>query len=208
MFGLAFRLQVVGSGGVKLHAKYLVEFPSEVCYKLWPLVRDIGIEEAMELPDIPLVQVCSAHGRAGGVSWNEVHLLAIQVHYHHDCIIAMGIGELYNEVHRGNTPLLHRHLSRGEVVLGLGPDTEIVCTSVGPNILGHLGPLVILQYQLQHFPLSRMPSNAGLAVLLYNPPVEFWNTRHIDTILKGQDPILKGPFVCMDQFGTHDMSQL
>ncbi|KNZ77551.1 hypothetical protein J132_05144 [Termitomyces sp. J132] len=63
----------------------------------------------MELPDIPPVQVCSAHGRAGGVSWNEVHLLAIQVHHHHNCIVTIGIRKLYDKVHRGNAPLLCRH---------------------------------------------------------------------------------------------------
>ncbi|KAG5718648.1 hypothetical protein E4T56_gene16671 [Termitomyces sp. T112] len=38
----------------------------EVHYKLWPPVRDVGVREAMELPDVPLVQLCGAHGGAGG----------------------------------------------------------------------------------------------------------------------------------------------
>ncbi|KNZ76771.1 hypothetical protein J132_08682, partial [Termitomyces sp. J132] len=86
-----------------------VELPGEVHHKLWSSVRDIGIGEAMELSDVPLVQVHSAYGRAGGVCWNKVHLLAIQVHHHYDCIVTMGVKELYDEVHRGNTPLFHRH---------------------------------------------------------------------------------------------------
>ncbi|KAG5336755.1 hypothetical protein C0989_011888 [Termitomyces sp. Mn162] len=108
-FGLAVRLLVVGGGGVELHAKQLAELPGEVCPKLWSLVSNIGIREAMELPDVPLVQVCSAHGRAGGVGWNEVHLLAVQVHHHHDCIITVGIREFYSKVHGNHTPLFHGH---------------------------------------------------------------------------------------------------
>ncbi|KNZ72241.1 hypothetical protein J132_04031, partial [Termitomyces sp. J132] len=114
-------------------------------------VGDIGIKEAMKLPDIPLVQMCGAHGRASSVSQNEVHLLAVQVHYHHDCIVIMDIGELYDEVHRGHAPLLCRHrqwvqLSKEEAALGLGLEIEIACTSVEPNILRHLEPPVVLQY--------------------------------------------------------------
>ncbi|KAG5334556.1 hypothetical protein C0989_003390 [Termitomyces sp. Mn162] len=55
MFGLAIGLWVVGSEGVELHAKQLVELPGEVHHKLWSLVRDIGVREAVELPDVPLV---------------------------------------------------------------------------------------------------------------------------------------------------------
>ncbi|KNZ78896.1 hypothetical protein J132_09142, partial [Termitomyces sp. J132] len=91
-FGLAVGLQVVGSGGVELHTKQSVELPGEVHLTLWSLVRDVGIREAVELPDIPLVQVCGIHSGAGSVGQNEVRLLAIQVHHHHDCIVTMGIG--------------------------------------------------------------------------------------------------------------------
>ncbi|KNZ82332.1 hypothetical protein J132_00147, partial [Termitomyces sp. J132] len=108
-FSLAIGLWVVGSGGVELHTKQLVELPGEVCHKLWSLVRHIGIREAVELPDIPPVQVCSTHGGAGSVGQNEVHLLAVQVHHHHDCIITMGIGELYDEVHESHAPSFHGH---------------------------------------------------------------------------------------------------
>ncbi|KNZ77542.1 hypothetical protein J132_05167 [Termitomyces sp. J132] len=96
MFCLAIRLWMVGSGGVELHSEQLVELTGE-------------IGDAVELPDVPPVQVCSAYGRAGGVGWNEVCSLAIQVHHHHDCIVTMGIRELYNEVHRCYAPLFHRH---------------------------------------------------------------------------------------------------
>ncbi|KNZ81765.1 hypothetical protein J132_10043, partial [Termitomyces sp. J132] len=109
MFCLAIRLQVVGSSGVELHSEQSVELPSELCHKLWSLIRDIGIGKAMELPDVPLVQVCSTHGRAGGVSWNEVHSLAIQVYHHHDHIVTVSIRELYNEVHGSHALLFHGH---------------------------------------------------------------------------------------------------
>ncbi|KNZ72730.1 hypothetical protein J132_01934 [Termitomyces sp. J132] len=105
----------------------------------------------MELSDILLVQVCGAHSRAGGVGQNEVHSLAIQVYHHHDHIVTMGIRELYNEVYRSHAPLFCGHgqwvqLSIRESVLGLGLEAEITCTSVGSNILEHLGPSVVLQY--------------------------------------------------------------
>ncbi|KNZ76414.1 hypothetical protein J132_10525, partial [Termitomyces sp. J132] len=109
VFSLAIRLHVVGGGGVELHSKQLVELPSELCHKLWSPIRNVGIREAMKLPDVPPVQVCSTHGGAGGVGWNEVHSLAIQVYYHHDCIITIGIGELYNEVYGSHAPLFHGH---------------------------------------------------------------------------------------------------
>ncbi|KAG5341968.1 hypothetical protein C0989_006480 [Termitomyces sp. Mn162] len=76
MLGLAIGLWVVGGGGVKLHSEQLVELPGELCHELQLLVRDISIGEAMEFLDIPLLQVCDAHGGAGGMSQNEVHLLA------------------------------------------------------------------------------------------------------------------------------------
>ncbi|KNZ72289.1 hypothetical protein J132_04083, partial [Termitomyces sp. J132] len=109
MFSLVVRLWVIGGGGVELHSKQSVELPSELCHKLWSPVRDIGIGEAVKLPDIPQVQVCSTHGRAGSVGWNEVCLLAIQVYHHHDCIITVGIGELYNKVHGSHAPSFCRH---------------------------------------------------------------------------------------------------
>ncbi|KNZ78715.1 hypothetical protein J132_10820 [Termitomyces sp. J132] len=150
-FGLAIRLWVVGSGGVELHSKQLVELPGELCHKLWAPIRDVGIREAVELLDISLIHVCGAHSGAGGVGQNEVCLLAIQVYHHYDCIITMGVGELYNEVHKSHAPLFCRHgqwvaLSIWESVLGLGLETEIACTSVGFNIPGHLEPPVVLQY--------------------------------------------------------------
>ncbi|KNZ78891.1 hypothetical protein J132_09137 [Termitomyces sp. J132] len=109
MFCLAIKLWVVGSSGVKLHSEQLVELPGELCHKLWSPIRDVGIREAVELPDIPPVQVCSTHGRACGVGQNEVCLLAIQVYHQHDSIITMGIRELYNEVHGNHAPLFCRH---------------------------------------------------------------------------------------------------
>ncbi|KNZ73282.1 hypothetical protein J132_08052 [Termitomyces sp. J132] len=109
MFGLAIGLQMVGGEGMELYSEQLVELPSELHHKLWFLIRDISIGGAVELPDISHVQVCSSHGRAGGVGWNEVHSLAIQVYYHYDCIVTMGIGELYNEVHGHHAPLFHGH---------------------------------------------------------------------------------------------------
>ncbi|KNZ78021.1 hypothetical protein J132_02665 [Termitomyces sp. J132] len=109
IFGLAVKLWMVGGGGVELHSEQLVELPSELCHKLWSLIKDVGIREAMELPDIPPVQVCSTHGRAGSVGQNEVHLLAIQVYHHYDHIITMGVRELYNEVHGSHTSLFCRH---------------------------------------------------------------------------------------------------
>ncbi|KAG5734180.1 hypothetical protein E4T56_gene1367 [Termitomyces sp. T112] len=109
MFCLAVGLCVVGSSGVELHSKQSVELPGELCHKLWSPVQDVGVGEAIKLPDIPPIQLCGAHGRAGGVSWNEVHSLAIQVYYHHDHIVTMGIGELYNEVYRCYAPLFYKH---------------------------------------------------------------------------------------------------
>ncbi|KAG5348957.1 hypothetical protein C0989_006915, partial [Termitomyces sp. Mn162] len=88
VFGLAVGLQVVGSGGVELHAE------------------DVSVGEAVELPDISQVQVYAAHGGASGVSWNEVHSLAIQVYHYHDGVVTMSVREFYDEVHRGNIPLL------------------------------------------------------------------------------------------------------
>ncbi|KNZ71518.1 hypothetical protein J132_09180 [Termitomyces sp. J132] len=76
VFSLAIGLQVVGGGGVELYAKQLMELPSKIHHKLWFLVGDVGIGEAMELPDIPPVQVCSTHGRAGGVGCVTTHSLA------------------------------------------------------------------------------------------------------------------------------------
>ncbi|KNZ78834.1 hypothetical protein J132_09761, partial [Termitomyces sp. J132] len=109
MLCLAIGLWIVGSGGVELHSEQSVELVGELHYELQSPIQDIGIGEAMELLDVPLIQVCGAHGRAGGMSWNEVHSLAIQVHHHHDRIIIMGIRELYNEVHRCYAPLFCRH---------------------------------------------------------------------------------------------------
>ncbi|KNZ72987.1 hypothetical protein J132_01500, partial [Termitomyces sp. J132] len=109
VFHLAIRLWVVGGGGVELYSKQLVELPGKLCCKLWSLIRDIGIGEAVELPDIPPVQVHGTHGRACGVGQNEVCSLAIQVYHHPDCIVTVGIRELYNEVHGSHAPLFHGH---------------------------------------------------------------------------------------------------
>ncbi|KAG5348756.1 hypothetical protein C0989_008455 [Termitomyces sp. Mn162] len=74
---LAIGLRMVGSGGVELYSEQLVELAGELHHKLWSLIQDIGVREAMELPDISTVQVCGTHGGAGGVGWNEVRSLAI-----------------------------------------------------------------------------------------------------------------------------------
>ncbi|KNZ81309.1 hypothetical protein J132_02081 [Termitomyces sp. J132] len=137
---LAIGLWIVGSGGVELYSEQSVELVSELHHELWSPIQDIGVGEAVKLPDAPPVQVHGTHGRAGGVGWNEVHSLAIQGHHHHDHVVTMGIRELYNEVHRCYAPLFHRH---GESALGLGPEAEITGTSVGPNVPGHLGPPVV-----------------------------------------------------------------
>ncbi|KNZ81144.1 hypothetical protein J132_03136 [Termitomyces sp. J132] len=108
-FHLAIGLWVVGSGGVELYSEQSVELSSELHHELWSPIQDIGIGEAVELPDVSLVQVYSTHYRAGGVIQNEVCPLAIQVHYHHDHVITMGIRELYNEVYGCYAPLFHGH---------------------------------------------------------------------------------------------------
>ncbi|KNZ72032.1 hypothetical protein J132_05081 [Termitomyces sp. J132] len=109
MLHLTVRLWVVGSSGVELYSEQLVELPGELCHRLWSLIQDIGIREAMELPDVPPVQVCGTHSRAGSVGQNEVHSLAIQVHHHHNRIVTVGIEELYNEVYECYAPLFHWH---------------------------------------------------------------------------------------------------
>ncbi|KNZ81600.1 hypothetical protein J132_11232, partial [Termitomyces sp. J132] len=136
---LAVRLWVVGSGGVELYSEQSVELLGELCHELWSPIQDVGIGEAMELPDIPLVQVHSTHDGAGSVGWNEVHSLAIQVHHHHDHIVTMGVRELYDEVYGCYAPPFHRR----ESVLRLGPEAEITDISVGSNVPGHLGPPVV-----------------------------------------------------------------
>ncbi|KNZ76401.1 hypothetical protein J132_10511, partial [Termitomyces sp. J132] len=136
---LAIGLWMVGSGGVELYSKQSVELAGELHHELQSPIQDIGIGEAMELSDIPLVQVCGTHGGAGGVGWNEVCSLAIQIHCHHDHIVIIGIGELYNEVHKCSAPLF----CRGELALELGLEAEIAGTGVGPNVPGHLGPPVV-----------------------------------------------------------------
>ncbi|KNZ73183.1 hypothetical protein J132_00572 [Termitomyces sp. J132] len=137
MLRLAVGLSMVGSGGVKLYSKQLVGLLGELCHELQSLIQNIGVREAMELPD-----VCSSHGGAGGVGWNEVHSLPIQIYHHHDYVIIMDIGELDNEVHGCYAPLFHGHW--GESALGLGPEAEIAGAGVGFNVSGHLGPPVVL----------------------------------------------------------------
>ncbi|KNZ79510.1 hypothetical protein J132_09523, partial [Termitomyces sp. J132] len=109
MLYLAIRLQVVGSGGVRLYFEQSVELPGKLCHKLWPLVKDITLGEAVEFPDVPLVQVCSAHSRAGGVSWIEVCSLAEQVQHYHHCIVTVSIREFHNEGYRCYALLFCRH---------------------------------------------------------------------------------------------------
>ncbi|KAG5333759.1 hypothetical protein C0989_004951 [Termitomyces sp. Mn162] len=104
MLCLAIGLWMVGSGGVELYSKQLVELLGELHHELQSPIQDVGIREAVELPNVPLVQVCGTHGGAGGVGWNEVRSLAIQVHHHHDCIVTMGVRELYNEVYKCYAP--------------------------------------------------------------------------------------------------------
>ncbi|KAG6863927.1 hypothetical protein C0993_009852 [Termitomyces sp. T159_Od127] len=93
VFCLPIRLEMVGGGGVEFHIEKLVELPGKLCYKLWAPVQHIGIQEAMELPDILLVQVCGTHGGAGGVGRDEVHSLATEIHHYYDGIIAVSVRE-------------------------------------------------------------------------------------------------------------------
>ena len=43
----------------------------------------------MQLPDVLLVEIDGPHGRASGVSGNEVCLLTIEIHYHCNGIVPM-----------------------------------------------------------------------------------------------------------------------
>ncbi|KAG5329881.1 hypothetical protein C0989_009217, partial [Termitomyces sp. Mn162] len=53
---LVIGLWVVGSGGVELYSEQPVELLDELHHKLWSPIQDVGVGEAMELPDIPLAQ--------------------------------------------------------------------------------------------------------------------------------------------------------
>ncbi|KAG5349212.1 hypothetical protein C0989_005247, partial [Termitomyces sp. Mn162] len=57
-------------------------------------------------------------------------------------------------------------------------------------------------------PLPRVPCNAGVMVLLHNPPMELQNVGDVDMVLEGQDSISKGPFISADCFNTNSMPQL
>ena len=72
----------------------------------------------MQLPDVLLVEVGGPHGRASGVSGNEVHSLTIEVHDCHNGIIPVHIWKLGDEVHQGYAPLFSRDWERVELIHG------------------------------------------------------------------------------------------
>ena len=99
LLGLPIGLEVVHRGGVQLHIKEVVQLAGELGHELKSMVQDIGIRQAMQLPDVLPVEVGSLHGGASGVSRNEVCLLTIEVHNYHNGIVPMHVWKLNNEVH-------------------------------------------------------------------------------------------------------------
>ena len=126
LLGLPIGLWVVCCGGVQLHVKEVVQLMGELGHELRSMVQDIGIRQAMQLPDILSVEVGSLHGGVSGVSRNEVCSLIIKVYNHHNGIIPMHIWKLDDEVHQGYAPLFDRNwerveLTHGELVTGFCP---------------------------------------------------------------------------------------
>ncbi|KAG5349663.1 hypothetical protein C0989_002473 [Termitomyces sp. Mn162] len=91
---LTVRLRVVGYGGVELYSKQFIELALERPWSfqmfLWYRFVALMAEQVVWV-------------------WNEVCSLAIQVYYCYDCIVTVGIRELYNEVYRGYAPLFCKH---------------------------------------------------------------------------------------------------
>ncbi|KNZ78292.1 hypothetical protein J132_01072 [Termitomyces sp. J132] len=90
----------------------------------------------------------------------------------------MSIKKFHNEIHGCNTPASswnreRMELTHGCLAIRLGVETEITGASVGAYILGDLRPPVILGYQLQCLPPSKMFGYPRIVVLLYNVLAKF-----------------------------------
>jgi hypothetical protein len=63
-------------------------------------------------------------------------------------------------------------------------EAEVTGFAILTDVAGHLWPPVVVGYQFQCFPSTCMSGNAGIMVLLNNPPVEVCILRNIDAILE------------------------
>jgi len=107
----------------------------------------------MKFPDITQVEVGGAGSCNSGDGLDKVGAFTGGVHDHHDRIVPSGFGELDDEIDTGCVPATFRdreglELSCQEAAGDFGAEAEVAGQNVLANIVGHVGPPIILGYEL------------------------------------------------------------
>jgi len=87
-FCLSVGLWVVGGRHRGFNSQQSVQLLHEGSNKLWPAVGHNLPQEAMELPDVPEVEVCCSSGSDCGDHFNEVGAFAYGVDSYHDGVVS------------------------------------------------------------------------------------------------------------------------
>src|ERR1700675_396483 len=139
----------------------------------------------MVLPDFVEEKVSSTLRGNVRSRGDEVDSFAEGVHYYHDRVVPMCFRKLDNEVYADRVPSCCRSCRRMEfserfVALDLGPAAEIARLRVESNVPRHLGPPVAPGDEFEGLPPSGVTGNAGIVMLLDDPPSEVTIIRYVD----------------------------
>src|ERR1700761_2255073 len=146
--GLAISLWVVCCGGGWSNPDEAPELPGELCNELRTTIRDVLLWGAVVAPDISVVQLGGTHSVDVGRALIEVSTLPEDINCNHNCVIAMGLGELNDKVHRHGVPALWGDLSGvqltdWELPERLGAAAQVAGRNISAYMSGQLRPPVV-----------------------------------------------------------------
>jgi hypothetical protein len=143
---------------------------------------------------VPVVQPGDSDSTKASVALVEVGLLTEDVNHDHDCIKPVCFWELNDEVHQDGIPVLVQNLGWMKLTMGkplerLHPVARITGSDVLADVLGQLGPPVVLGDKLQHLEAASMSGNPRIVVLLHDPAMEVLILAHNDLAMKQKESI-------------------
>ena len=153
----------------------------------------------MKFPDITQVEVGGASGRNSGDGLDKVGAFTGGVYNHHDCIIPSGLGELNDEIDTGCVPAAFRdweglEFSCWEAAGDFGAEAEVTGRDVLADIAGHVGPPIILGYELQSLEPAGMACDLGVVAKGDDAAAEVGGGWHVDAPVEIQESVVVRPF--------------
>src|SRR5271156_4853923 len=175
---------MVHRGPVALDLKPFEQVSREMRDKLGPTIGDGVDREAVELPNVPVVQLSSLIRRDIRSSGDKVSHFRKAVNTHKDRVIPVRGWQFDDEVHRDRLPRPSGNKERLEIAKGSAAWDFIAYTGLaGVDVLidklSHPRPIEVSFQQFQSLLLSQMPSSFGVMVFLKDISLYLVDSRNI-----------------------------